>query len=152
MIYFPCTTVVCRKWHRKKVLLHRAVTMVTDMNVTMVTEVILLHCRFNRTEADFRQTSSIAIACQVFFVFNTSSINPSLTLWLNKYITSSQIEKGPVDYITGNARYALHEKNLLSRITEFSKLNVMVYLEDDSYLKDTPYTPHKSCQVGHSFA
>ena len=58
-----------------------------------------------------------------------------------------QIEKGPVDYITGNARYALHEKNLLSRITDFNKLNVMVYLEDDPYLKDTPYTPLKSCQV-----
>ena len=58
-----------------------------------------------------------------------------------------QIEKGPVDYITGNARYALHEKNLLSKITEFHKLNVMVYLEDDPYLKDTPYTPLKSCQV-----
>ena len=61
-----------------------------------------------------------------------------------------QIEKGPVDYITGNARYALHEKNLLSKITDFTKLNVMVYLEDDPYLKDTPYTPLKSCQVSNT--
>ena len=58
-----------------------------------------------------------------------------------------QIEKGPVDYITGNARYALHEKNLLSKITDFHKLNVMVYLEDDPYLNDTAHTPLKSCQV-----
>ena len=48
-----------------------------------------------------------------------------------------QIEKGPVDYITGNARYALLEKNLLSKMLEFQKLNVMVYLEDDPYLRET---------------
>ena len=62
-------------------------------------------------------------------------------------LITSQIEKGPVDYITGNARYALHEKNLLSKITVFNKLNVMVYLDDDPYLKDTAYTPLTSCQV-----
>ena len=58
-----------------------------------------------------------------------------------------QIEKGPVDYITGNARYALLEKNLLSKMLEFQKLNVMVYLEDDPYLRETDYTPLKSSQV-----